>query len=116
MSKVEPWRLKELAILLEELVLVLKSGKNPEWAGVFAHYGHELTALDAAGPGRQDELKRLIACLRLCLDAEGGFSRLVLEVPESEEGAALALSFGRLRAALGAAVKDIEERQVEFVS
>jgi hypothetical protein len=116
MSKVEPWRLKELAILLEELVLLLKSRNNPEWAGVFAHFGHELTALGPTGLGGQGELKRLIGSLRLCLDAGGGFSRLVLEVPESEEGAALTLRFNQLRAALGMAVKDIDERQIEFVS
>ena len=30
MSKVEPWRLKELTMLLDELVLILNSGKNPD--------------------------------------------------------------------------------------
>lgn len=103
-------------MLLEELVLILKSGNNPEWAGVFAHFGHELTVLGPTGLGQQGKLKRLIGCIRLCLDAGGGFSRLVLEVPESEEGAALTLRFSQLRVALGMAVKDIEERQIEFVS
>jgi hypothetical protein len=101
---------------LDELGLVLKSGHHPEWAGVFAHFGQELTALGQKGRGRRDELKRLIACIRLCLDSGGGFSRLVLAVPNSEEEAALTVRFSQLRAALGLAVKGIEERQVEYVS
>jgi len=116
MSKVEPWRLKELALLLDELVLTLKSGQNPEWAGVFAHFGHELTLLGSTGSGDQSELKRLIGCIQLCLARGRGFSGLVLEGSESEESAALNLRFGQLRAVLAKAVDDIGERLVEFVN
>jgi len=116
MSKVEPWRLKELALLLDELVLTLNSAQNPEWAGVFVHFGHELTLLGSTGPGDQSELKRLIGCIQLCLAAGSGFSRLILEGSESEESAALNLRFSRLRAVLAKAVEDIGERLVEFVN
>jgi hypothetical protein len=116
MSKVEPWRLKELTLLLDELVLTLQSGKNPEWAGVFAHFGHELTLLGSTGSGDQSELKRLIGSLQLCLAAGSGFSRLVLAGSEPAEGDGLNLRFSQLKAVLFKAVEDIGERLVEFVN
>ena len=116
MSKVEPCRLKELALLLDELVLTLKSAQNPEWAGVFAHFGHELTLLGSTGSGDQSELKRLVGGIRLCLAPDSGFSRLILGGSDSAEGAPLNLRFSRLRAVLAKAVEDIGERLVEFVN
>jgi hypothetical protein len=113
MSKAEPWRLKELAMLLDELVLILKSGQNREWAGVFAHFGHELALLGSAD---QRELQRLIGCIQLCIASGSGFSRLILGGSDSAEGAALNLRFSRLRAVLAKAVEDIGERLVEFVN
>jgi hypothetical protein len=116
MSKVEPWRLKELTMLLDELVLILNSGKNPEWAGVFAHFGHELTLLGSTGLGDQSQLKKLIGCMQLCFVARSGFSRLILVDSDSGEGAALNLRFSQLRAGLAKAVEEIGERLVEFVN
>jgi hypothetical protein len=116
MPKLEPWRLKELALLLDELVLTLNSGKNPEWAGVFAHFGHELTLLDSTRSDDPSELKRLIGSLQLCLAAGSGFSRLVLAGSESAKGGGLNLRFSQLRAVLAKAVEDIGERLVEFVN
>ena len=116
MSKVEPWRLKELALLLDELVRTLNSGQNPEWAGVFAHFGDELALLGSAGSGDQKELQRLIGCIQLCIASGGGFSRLVLEGPDSGKGATLNLRFSRLRVVLAKAVEEIGERLVEYVN
>ncbi|OGD25023.1 MAG: hypothetical protein A2Y69_03510 [Candidatus Aminicenantes bacterium RBG_13_59_9] len=115
MSKIEPWRLKELALLLDEIKLILESGENPEWSRVFEHFGTELEILGSARPENQAGLKKLVRSIQLCLDAGGGFSRLVLEVPDSDEGSALSLRFGRLRKALAKAVDDIGERMVEYV-
>src|SRR4030042_3434356 len=116
MSKAEPWRLKELAMLLDELFLILNSGQNREWAGVFAHFGHELALLGSAGSADERELKRLIGCIQLCLSSGSGFSRLVLEGPDSGKGAALNLRFTQLRAVLAKAVEEIGERLVEYVN
>jgi hypothetical protein len=116
MSKAEPWRLKELAMLLEELVLILNSGRNREWARVFAHFCHELTLLGSAGSVDQRELRRLIGCFQLCLASGSGFSRLVLEGPDSEESAVLNLRFSQLRSVLAKAVEEIGERLVEYVN
>jgi hypothetical protein len=115
MSNVEAWRLQELALLLEELTLVLESGRNPEWARVMEHFGYELERLRPAGRDSEAGLKSLIRSLELCLDAGGGFSRLVLEVSDSEEGAAVHRNFDRLRTALARAVEGIGQRVVESV-
>jgi len=116
MSKVEPWRRKELALLLDELVLTLKSGKNPEWAGVFVHFGHELALLGSARAADERDLQRLIGSIELCLDAGSGFSRLVLESPDPQEVNPLNLRFSRLRAALAKALEEMRGRPVEFVN
>src|SRR4030043_356711 len=81
MYKVERWRRQELALLLDELVLTLRSGKNPEWAGVFAHFGHELALLGSARAVDERQLQRLVGCIELCLEPGHGFSRLLQRSP-----------------------------------
>jgi hypothetical protein len=116
MSKVEPWRRKELAVLLDEMVSVLRSGKNPEWAGVFAHFGQELALLSSAQAADERALERLIGCIELCLAPGGGFSRLVLEGPEQQETPIPNDRLGRLRAELTQVLVEIRRRLVEFVN
>ena len=116
MYKVELWRRQELALLLDELVLTLRSGKNPEWAGVFAHFGHELALLASARAVDERQLQRLIGCIELCLDPGSGFSRFILESSDSQEVTPLNLRLSRLRAVLAKALEGMRGRLVEFVN
>jgi len=116
MYKVELWRRQELALLLDELVLTLRSGKNPEWAGVFAHFGHELALLGSARAVDERQLQRLVGCIELCLEPGSGFSRLILESSDSQEVTPLNLRFSRLRAVLAKALEGMRGRPVEFVN
>ena len=39
---IEFWRIRQLVLVLEQIVRLLSSGRNAEWAGVFSHYLHEI--------------------------------------------------------------------------
>lgn len=116
MPKVEPWRLNEMAMILDDLVLTLQAGKNPEWAAVFGHFVHELNLIRSAGELKADELRRFIRSLKLCFTGSSTFSDLIIKAEEPGEQADLNLRFARLRAQVMKALGDIEERLVEFVN
>lgn len=116
MSKVEAWRLKELSILLDELIFILNLGRHREWAGVFAHFGRELVLLGSVESTDDRYLRSLVGSMKLCLESGSGFSRLVLEGQESAEDGALNLKFSQLREALVIAVEEIGEMLAEFVN
>jgi hypothetical protein len=116
MPRLEPWRLQELALLVDELVTILRSGKNPEWANVFVHFADELKLLGPREKGDGSELSRLIPNIRSCLSRESGLSRLVLEGKDARDSGSLNLHFGHLKARLKKALDDLQERLVEYVS
>ncbi len=116
MSRLEPWRLQELAFLLDDLGITLRTGKNPEWASVFGHFGHELEFVGSTKTGDWSEISRLIRNIQSCLSGESGISRLILEGEDAEERGALNQRFTHLKARLRKALEDIQERLVEFVN
>jgi hypothetical protein len=75
MLRFEPWRLRELALLIDDLIITLRSGKNPEWANVFGHFGRELEFLGPTKARNRDELTRLIRNIRCCLAEDSGLAR-----------------------------------------
>jgi hypothetical protein len=116
MARFEPWRLQELAILLDELIITLRTGKNPEWASVFGHFGHELEFIASIKTGERDELSRLILNIQSCLSEGSGISRLILEGENAEESGALNQRFAHLKTRLRKALDDIQEKLVEVVN
>jgi hypothetical protein len=116
MSRFEPWRLQELALLIDDLVIILRSGKNPEWASVFAHFDQELKLLGQAKTGYRNALSRLIRSILPCLAKESSLSRLELAGKDAEESRVLNQRFIHLQARLRKALDDIQERLIEFVN
>jgi hypothetical protein len=116
MSRFEPWRLQELALLLDDLVVTLRAGKNPEWANVFGHFGHELERLGPTKTGNRGELSRLIRNIQPCLLGRSGISRLILQGVDAEESGALNQRFTHLKARLAKSLDEIQEKLVEFVN
>lgn len=115
-SKLEPWRLRELALLMDDLVLTLRSGKNPEWANVFRHFGQELESLGRGEAFDKDGLFRLLRNIRCCLAEEGGLARLGLEGENDEESNELTRSFRRLKLRLRNALDTMQQRLAEYVN
>lgn len=115
-SKLEPWRLRELALLTDDLALILRSGKNPEWANVFRHFGQELESLGRGNSFDSDGLSRLLRNIRCCLAEEGGLARLDLARGGDEESKELTRSFRRLMMRLRNALDTMQERLAEYVN
>jgi hypothetical protein len=115
-SKLEPWRLRELALLTDDLVLILRSGKNPEWANVFRHFGQELESLGHGNSFDGDGLSRLLRNIRCCLGEEGGLARLELVGGSDEESSELTRSFRRLKIRLKNALDTMQQRLAEYVN
>ncbi len=115
MARLEPWRLQELALLLSDLIVTLRSGKNPEWANVFVHFSQEVARLGEAA-GDRNALRRLAGSIRLCLAGSGGLSRLVLDGASFQEKQLNNRRLVQLRARLAQALTEIEERLIEFVN
>lgn len=115
-SKLEPWRLRELALLMDDLVLTLRSGKNPEWANVFGHFGQELESLGRGEAFDREGLSRLLRNIRCCLAEEGGLARLGLEGENDEESRELTRSFRRLKIRLKNALDTMQQRLAVFVN
>ena len=116
MARLDPWRLREVAILLDNLVITLRSGSNPEWANVFGHFGQELKQVGPRMTGDRSELVRLIHNIRLCLITESGLSRLILASGDSEESGPLNRQFTVLKARLKKALDEIEKRLIGYVN
>lgn len=116
MLRFEPWRLRELSILIDDLIITLRSGKNPEWASVFVHFGRELEILGRTSARDRDELTRLVRNIHCCLVEGSGLARLVLQGANDEENAELNRRFIYLKMRLRNALETIQGRLVEFVS
>jgi hypothetical protein len=116
MSRFDPWRLRELAILIDDLIVTLRSGKNPEWASVFAHFGREVELLGPAKTADRDELTRLIRNIRSCLTEKSGLARLVLEGKTADESSELNRRFIHLKARLKNSLDTLQEKLIEFVN
>jgi hypothetical protein len=116
MSRFELWRLREVALLIDDLVIILRSGKNPEWANVFGHFGHEWELLGLPKAEDRGELSRLSRNIRCCLAEESGLARLVLEGKNDEESGELNRRFIQLKTRLKNALDTIQERLVERVN
>ncbi len=116
MARLDPWRLREVALLLDDLIITLRSGKNPEWANVFGHFGQELSQLGPGTTGNRSELARLIRNIRLCLAGDSGLSQLVLVGGDAKESGALNRRFILLKARIRKALDDIERGLIQFVN
>lgn len=116
MARLDPWRIREVALLLEDLIATLRSGKNPEWASVFGHFGQELRQVGPKASWDRTEFARLIRNIRLCLAGESGLSRLVLVGGDSKESGALNRRFILLKARIRKALDDIERGLIQFVN
>lgn len=116
MSRFESWRFQEFSLLFNELIVTLRSGRNPEWANVFVHFGQELERLSRAPTGEPNELRRFLRSLRLCLAGSSGLSRLILEGTNLQEKELNNRRFRQLRARLGQALDEAEKKLFEFVN
>lgn len=115
MPQVEKWRLEELALLFEMLASILRQGRNPEWAGVFGHFGQEARLLLAAEKAEPEELKRLVRNVQNCFHPGRTLPFLALEHADAAAKVALIQEFAEAKSRLELALDDLERRLVDYL-
>ena len=77
-QKVEKWRIQELEQVLNRLALLLRTGKNSDWANVFSHFAQEAKILTLHNRFNLDSLKRLVPNIVNCFESISSLRTLVL--------------------------------------
>jgi hypothetical protein len=116
MQKIEKWRVKELALILNELSLLLKAGKTLDWANVFSHFHDESQKIISKDEFDSDSLSKLIKNIKNCFFGSSSFTNIILRHENSEEKARINQSLYLTRAHLLKILMDLEDRLVDYIS
>lgn len=113
MQRIEKWRIKELALVLNRLVNLLKKGDQREWANVFAHFYQEtqelLPELDFY------TLQKLIQNIKNCYEGSNSFASLILDISLSGENEKLNREFFKARTRLYKILLQMEEQGTIYI-
>jgi hypothetical protein len=116
MQKIEKWRVKELALVLNELSLLLKAGNTRDWANVFSHFHDESQKIISKNEFDPDSLNKLVKNIKNCYFSSSSFTNIILRHENSEENARMNQSLYLTRSALLKILLDLEGRLVDYVS
>jgi len=116
MQKIEKWRVKELALILNELALLLKAGNNRDWANVFFHFRDESQKIISKNEFDLDSLSKLVKNIKYCFFGSSSFTNIVLRHENSEEKARINQSLYLTRACLLKILMDLEGRLVDYIN
>jgi len=115
MQKVEKWRVEELALVLNELVVLLRAGENSDWANVFSHYHDESKNIVAKKEFDSESLKKLVTNIMNCFEKNSSFTNIVLKHENPKEEQKLNQALYLTRARLLTVIRDMEERIIEHI-
>jgi len=115
MQKVEKWRVEELALVINELVVLLKAGDNNEWANVFSHFHGESKKIVSQKEFDSDSLNKLVKNINNCFHRSSSFTNIALKHKNPKEEQILNQALYLIRARLLKVLKDIEERITEHI-
>ena len=115
-QKIEKWRLEELALVLNQLIELLKKGDSREWANVFYHFQLEAQKIISGLEFDLELLKKLIQNIKNCFLGVSSFKNLILWDIESGENAKINQDFKRSRARLIRILEDMEQRTTEYIN
>ena len=116
MQKIEKWRVKELALILNELSLLLKAGNTRDWANVFSHFHDESQKIISKNEFDLDSLNKLVKNIKNCYFGSSSFTNIILRHENSEENARMNQNLYLTRAGLLKILMDLEDRLVDYVS
>lgn len=116
MQKIEKWRVKELSLVLNQVVEVLRKGSHREWAAVFTHFHSESQKIFQAETFDLDELKKLVRSIRSCLSESTSLFQLELQHENPREKTIINQEFSLFKSDLFSILEDLESRLVEFLS
>jgi len=116
MQKIEKWRVKELALVLNELALLLKAGNTRDWANVFFHFRDESQKIISKNEFDLDSLSKLVKNIKNCFFGSSSFTNIILRHENSEEKARINQSLYLTRACLLKILMDLEGRLVDYIN
>jgi hypothetical protein len=116
MQKVEKWRIQELAQVLNQISILLREGKNAEWASVFSHFAQEAYLISEKRELKIDFLIRLIENIINCFEGGSSLRNLVLQHENSKRMTKLNQEFGQRRQVLSEILIDMETKWTEPVN
>jgi len=115
MQKIEKWRVEELALVLNELAVLLRAGDNSEWANVFLHFLEEAQKIIDRKEFDSEAIEKLARNILNCFERNSSFLNIALrnENPKEEQKLNQALLITRAR--LLNVLNDIQERIIEHI-
>ncbi|NIM57603.1 MAG: hypothetical protein GTO16_01495 [Candidatus Aminicenantes bacterium] len=116
MQKIEKWRIKELALILNELSLLLKAGNTRDWANVFSHFHDESQKIISKNEFDPESLNKLIKNIKNCYFGSSSFTNIILWHEDFKENARMNQSLYLTRAGLLKILMELEGRLVDYVS
>jgi len=116
MQKLEKWRVKELALVLKQLAVLLKNGDNCEWANVFFHFHLETQIIINSKEFDLDQLKKLLINIKSCFSGISSLMNLILRHENSEEKTRLNQDLHQTRARLLKILTEMEILTIEYIS
>lgn len=116
MQKIEKWRVKELALILNELSLLLNAGNTRDWANVFSHFHDESQKIISKNEFDLDSLNKLVKNIKNCYFGSSSFTNIVLRHENSKEKARMNQSLYLTRAGLLKILMDLEGRLVDYIN
>ncbi len=116
MQKIETWRVKELALILNELTVLLKAGNVHDWANVFSHFFDESQKIISKNEFDSDSLNKLIKNIKNCFFSSSSFTNIILKHENPEEKAGLNQSLYLTRARLLKTLMDLDDRLVDYIN
>ena len=115
MQKIEKWRIQELVLVLDELSIILKKGKNTEWSNVFSHYHLEAQKLLESKTLQVDKLDRLIFNIKNCFHSGSSLDNPLIFEDMQKEFYGILKEFKTARLRLLGIIRQMEDQLVEFV-
>lgn len=115
MQKIEKWRIEELALVLDELAVLLSAGERSEWANVFSHFCDESRAIGTNKEFDSSSLNKLVKNIMNCFEKNSSFTSISLQNKNPKEEQKLNQALYLTRARLLKVLKDMEERIIEHI-
>lgn len=116
MQKIEKWRVRELALILEKMSELLKKGDDYEWANVLLHFCQEANIIIESKEFKIDLLKKLLVNIKNCFSGHSSLTNLVLWPENSAERTKINQDLHKTRYRLLKILAEIETRTEEWVS
>jgi phosphomevalonate kinase len=115
MQKIEKWRVQELVLVLEEISIILKKGKNTEWANVFSHYHFEAQKILESRILQVDKLNQLIRNIKNCFHSGSSLDNPLIFEDMEKEFYVILQEFQSIRLRLLGIIRQMEDQLIEFI-